>query len=134
MSEDAKAKQAEEVTKQSQELILKYTENARKMMELSRIHARQFMGMRNENDPRLRYLIELDSMMNMLQSQVEVLTTLVTTQLGVDKLDYLKCAEQVMANSLKRMQDSLGITGWDEAGSPLFDLAKYKEVTSLWPK
>lgn len=134
MAEDTKLKPNDEATKKVQGYLDRYTVTARKIAAISRIHSRQFIGTRAEGDPRLTYLVELETTLNILSAQVEVLTTLVTTKLGLNPDVFMKCTEEILESTLTRLQQPLAITSWDEQGNPIFDLVKYKEVTALWPR
>lgn len=134
MSEEDKKKQLEEFQKVAQGYMKAYTEIAAKMTQVSRIRARMFLGVRQENDPRLLYLVELETLVQVTVAQTEALATCVSMLLGPGSTEYMLAAQETMTKALERMQNVLGITAWDESGDPIFDLAKYKEVTQNWPR
>lgn len=134
MVDEEQKKTLEEFQKVAHSYITAYADIAEKMTKISRIRARMFLGLRNENDPRLLYLVELESLIQVTVAQTEALATVVCGLLGPGNTEYMKVAQEAMTKALERMQNALGITGWDAEANPMLDLEKYKEVTANWPK
>lgn len=63
MVDEDQKKKLEEFQKVAQGYMKAYTDIAEKMTNLSRIRARQFLGLRSENDPRLLYIVELETLL-----------------------------------------------------------------------
>jgi len=129
----------EEKDRQEQERAhAAYLANYRQMVErlsfLSKFNVRQFMGTREEGDPRVTYLASLESFKNLVNSQLSGIIRILTMMLGEKKQEFLKIMEEELANQLKVMEDDVGITGWTEEGQPQFDLKVLSEKTARWPK
>jgi hypothetical protein len=120
--------------KKEQALLEEYRNMVKKLRALSKISVRQFLGSRADGDPRVEYLTEIEAFKNLANVYFEVIMGLTFTKLGVSKEEYLKINCEQLSNQLKTMEQDLCITGWDQQGNPLFDLVRYAERTSNWPK
>ena len=121
----------------NQEELQKYVESYRKMVEklntLSRIAVKQFLGSRPADDPRVVYLAGMETFRNLANAQLEVLVRLATEKLGVKREEFLQMSNEEMDKQVKAMEEDLRVTGWDNAGQPIFDLQAYRERTIGWP-
>jgi hypothetical protein len=125
-------KKAEEYKNQA--AVINYKEMTRKVGVLSRITVRQLLGTRPETDPRTEYMTTLEMRVIMSGMQQEVLLELAITKLGLSRDDFLKAMTEKMQETVKAFEDDLCVQDWDDAGNPIFDLAKYAERTKLWPR
>jgi len=114
-----------------------YMENYKQLVQhltfLSRFNVRQFMGTRQEGDPRVDYLAGLEGFKNLANSQLSGIIRILTMMLGDKKQEFLKIMEEELGNELKSMEEELGVTGWTAEGSPQFDLQVLRERTKGWP-
>ena len=113
--------------------VANYKEMVKKLRVLSKVAVRQFLGTRADGDPRLEYMTDLEAFKNLANVHLEVLMELTIKKLGITKEDYLKAHVRFLNAQIQTMEKDLAVTGWDEKGSPIFDLAAYRERTKLWP-
>jgi len=119
---------------QNEVYLANYKEMVKKLRVLSKVAVRQFLGTRRaDDDPRLEYMTDLEAFKNLANVHLEVLMELTIKKLGITRKDSLKVHGDQLAAQLKTMEQDLCVTGWDEKGSPIFDLAAYRERTKLWP-
>jgi len=124
-------------TKKQKEQNEAYMETYKKLVErlcwLSRFNVRQFMGTREEGDPRVDYLAGLESFKNLANSQLSGIIRILTMMLGDRKPEFLKIMEEELDRQIKAMEEDVGITKWAEDGTPRFNLQVLKEKTKDWP-
>ena len=135
---------AKKETKEQKEQNEAYMENYKKLVErlywLSTFNVRQFMGTREEGDPRdphgpvrVNYLAGLESFKNLANAQISGIVRVLTMLLGDKKPEFLKIMEEELANQIKAMEEDVGITEWANDGTPRFDLQVLREKTKGWP-
>ena len=128
---------AKRETKKQREQNEAYMKNYKQLVQrltfLSRFNVRQFMGTRQEGDPRVDYLAGLEGFKNLANSQLSGIIRVLTMMLGDRKQEFLKIMEEELGNELKSMEVELGVTGWTAEGSPQFDLQVLRERTKGWP-
>ncbi len=128
---------AKRETKKQREQNEAYMENYKQLVQrlywLSKFNVRQFMGTRDEGDPRVDYLAGLESFKNLANAQLSGIIRILTMMLGDKKQEFLKVMEEELASQLKSMEEDVGIVGWSAEGSPQFDLAILREKTRGWP-
>jgi len=128
---------AKETKKQQQEKNEAYLENYKKMVQrlywVSKFNVRQFMGTREEGDPRVNYLAGLESFKNLANVQIAGIVRILTMMVGDKKQELLQIMEDELAAQIKVMEEDVGIVGWSAEGSPQFDLAILREKTKGWP-
>ena len=120
--------------KKSEQYMANYKELIGKLHTLSRMSVRQFLGTRQEGDPRVDYLTGLESFKNLANVQLSVLLRLATEKLGVKKEDFLAMSEDELKQQIASMAESLAVTGWNEDGTPILDLQAHLEKTASWPR
>ena len=129
---------AKKETKEQQEQNEAYMETYKKLVErlywLSRFNVRQFMGTREEGDPRVDYLAGLESFKNLANSQLSGIIRILTMMLGDKKPEFLKIMEEELNNQLKALEDDIGVVTWSDDGTPRFDLGVLREKTKGWPQ
>ena len=130
MNKAEKAKQE----KENEAYKENYKRQVQRLMFISRFNCRQFLGSRQEGDPRVDYLAGLESFKNLVDSQLSGIIRLLTMMLGDKKEEFLKIMEEELDNHLKVMEEEVGITGWTEDGQPQFDLQVLREKTKGWPQ
>jgi hypothetical protein len=123
-----------QVEKQNEALLGTYKQMLEKLKVLSKISARQFLGTRADDDPRLVYLTDLETFKNMANVHIEVIMEFIIKKLKVTREEFLKAQTDLISSQVATMETDLCVTGWDQQGNPLFDLAKYAERTRTWPK
>ena len=129
---------AKKETKEQREQNEAYMETYKKLVErlywLSRFNVRQFMGTREEGDPRVDYLAGLESFKNLANSQLSGIIRILTMMLGDKKPEFLKIMEEELNNQLKALEDDIGVVTWSDDGTPRFDLGVLREKTKGWPQ
>ena len=124
--------------KEKQEKAKAYLENYKQMIQrlyfVSRFNVRQFLGTRQEGDPRVEYLAALEGFKNLANAQITGVIRAVTLMLGEKKQEFLDIMAEELANQLKVMEDEVGITDWTAEGQPQFDLQVLREKTKGWPQ
>ncbi len=129
---------AKKETKEQKEQNEAYMETYKKLVErlywLSRFNVRQFMGTREEGDPRVDYLAGLESFKNLANSQLSGIIRILTMMLGDKKPEFLKIMEEELNNQLKALEDDIGVVTWSDDGTPRFDLGVLREKTKGWPQ
>ena len=124
-------------TKKQREQNEAYMENYKQLVQrltfLSRFNVRQFMGTRQEGDPRVDYLTGLEGFKNLANSQLSGIIRILTMMLGDKKQEFLKIMEEELGNQLKSMEEDIGVVGWTDTGEPQFDLQVLKGKTAGWP-
>ena len=128
----AKTKKKQEA--EDQALLDEYKKQAERLDFLSKFNVRQFMGTREEGDPRVAYLAGLEGFKNLANTQISGIVRIVTMMLGDKKQEFHKIMAEELANHVKSMEAEVGITGWTEDGKPKFDLAVLREKTKDWPR
>ena len=111
-----------------------YRALATKLETLSKLAVRQFLGTRPEGDPRVDYLAGLEVFMNVATAQLAALNSMMTALLGDNVETFRKAGLAELAEQVESMEKQLAVTGWDEAGNPLFDLQASRELTKRWPE
>ncbi len=115
-------------------LLETYKAMVGKVHALSKVSVRQFLGSRDEGDPRVEYLTDLEAFKHLANVHLEVIMDLCIKKLGITKEEFLKSQSELISSQVESMEKDLCVTGWDQQGNPLFDLPKYAERTKLWPK
>lgn len=129
-----KTKEKKEQAYKEQAYMDNYKEMLGKLHILSRMAVRQFLGTRDERDPRVKYLTGVESFKNLANVQLSVLLRLATEKLGVKKADFLAMSEDELKQQIASMEESLAVTGWNKDGTPVLDLQAHLERTKEWPK
>lgn len=129
----AKRKQEAKQDKEAERYLADYKGMVRQLTILSRIAARQLLGTRADEDPRLEYVAALESFKNLSNVQTSVLIRLVTEKLGVKREEFLELSREELAKQIEAMEQDLCVTGWDSSGNPVFNLQAYRERTAGWP-
>ena len=129
-----KKEEKEKQEKENQAHMEKYKELVQRLTFLSRFNVRQFMGSRQEGDPRVEYLAGLEEFKNLVNSQLSGIIRILTMMLGDKKQEFMKIMEEELGNELKSMEEELGVTGWTDEGQPQFDLQILREKTKGWPQ
>jgi len=129
-----KKEEKEKQEKENQARVEKYKELVQRLTFLSRFNVRQFMGSREEGDPRVEYLAGLEEFKNLVNSQLSGIIRILTMMLGDRKPAFLNIMEEELANQLKVMEEELGVTSWTAEGQPQFDLQVLRERTKGWPQ
>ena len=128
---------AKKETKAQKEQNEAYLENYKQLVErlywMSRFNVKQFMGTREEGDPRVGYLAGLESFKNLANAQISGIVRVLTMMLGDRKPEFLKIMEEELANQIKAMEEDVGVTEWADDGTPRFDLKVLREKTAGWP-
>lgn len=128
---------AKRETKHKREQIEAYMANYKQQVQrlywLSKFNVRQFLGTRQDGDPRVDYLTGLESFKNLANAQISGVVRILTMMLGDKKQEFLKVMDEELASQLKAMEEDVGIVGWSAEGSPQFDLAVLREKTKGWP-
>ena len=118
--------------------IEKYTANYEEMVNklkvLSRMNVRQFMGTREDGDPRVNYLTEMEASKNLANVHLSTLLEVVSQMFGSKGGELLKMMEQTLSQQIKSMEETLAVTGWNKDGTPKLDLQAHLERTQTWPK
>ena len=123
-----------DVVKENEAYMENYKQLVQRLTFLSRFNVRQFMGTREEGDPRVDYLAGLEGFKNLVNAQVSGIVRILTMMLGDKKQEFLGILEEELANHLKSMEEELGVTGWTAEGQPQFDLQVLRERTRGWPQ
>ena len=127
-------KETEEQKKQNEAYVETYKKLVERLYWLSRFNVRQFMGTREEGDPRVDYLAGLESFKNLANSQLSGIIRILTMMLGDKKPEFLKIMEEELNNQLKALEDDIGVVTWADDGTPRFDLGVLREKTKGWPQ
>lgn len=127
------AKETKKQREQNEAYMENYKQLVQRLTFLSRFNVRQFMGTRQEGDPRVDYLAGLEGFKNLANSQLSGIIRILTMMLGDKKQEFLKIMQEELGNELKSMEEGLGVTGWTAEGSPQFDLQVLREMTKGWP-
>lgn len=120
--------------KKNEEYMENYKALVGKLYTLSRMNVRQFLGTREDGDPRVEYLTGLESFKNLANVQLQVLLGVVYAMVGERKPAVLKMMEEELGKQIESMQEALAVTGWKEDGSPVLDLQKHLANTVSWPR
>ncbi len=118
---------------ENQALLDEYKKQAERLYFLSKFNVRQFMGTREEGDPRVNYLAGLEGFKNLVNAQLAGIIRILTMMLGDKKSEFHKIMAEELGNQVKSMEEEVGITGWTEDGQPQFDLQVLREKTKGWP-
>ena len=124
----------EKQDKENEAYLENYKQLVQRLTFLSRFNVRQFMGTREEGDPRVDYLAGLEGFKHLVNSQLSGIIRVLTMMLVDKKQEFLKIMEEELGNELKSMEEELGVTGWTEEGQPQFDLQVLRERTRGWPQ
>jgi len=119
---------------ENQALLDEYKKQAERLYFLSKFNIRQFMGTREEGDPRVDYLAGLEGFKNLVNAQLSGIIRILTMMLGDKKSEFHKIMAEELSNQVKSMEGDVGITGWTEEGQPQFDLNVLREKTKGWPQ
>ena len=137
MKKPQKAEQKEK----SEKYMANYKQLVERLYWMSRFNVRQFMGTREEGDPRdphgperVKYLAGFESFKNLANAQISGIVRILTMMLGAKKQEFLKVMEEELTAQIKSMEEDIGIIGWSEEDSPQFDLAALGKKTKGWPK
>jgi len=126
----------EQTTKQKQ--YEAYMENYRTLVQhlqfLSSFNVREFMGTREDGDPRVHYLAGLEGFKNLANAQLSGIIRFLDESKDGKKTDLFPIMAEELAAHVKSMEEDLGVTGWNEEGHPQFDLQILKEKTKGWPQ
>lgn len=120
--------------KKVEEYTANYNEMINKIKVLSRMNVRQFLGTRQEGDPRVEYLNQMETDRNLANVQVSALLEVVSEMFGSKGGELLKVMKRTLSQQIKSMEESLAVTGWNEDGTPQLDLQAHLEKTANWPK
>jgi len=116
------------------EYMANYGEMTKKLLVLSRMNVRQFLGTRKEGDPRVEYLTQIEAFKNLTNVQLSTLLEVVSKMFGSKGGELLKVFEAALTQQVQAMEESLGVTGWKEDGMPTLDLQAHLENTQGWPE
>jgi len=119
---------------ENQALMDEYKKQAERLYFLSKFNVRQFMGTREEGDPRVSYLAGLEGFKNLVNAQLAGIIRILTMMLGDKKAEFHKIMAEELGNQVKSMEEDIGITGWTDDGQPQFDLNVLREKTKGWPQ
>lgn len=111
-----------------------YGEMTKKVYILSKMNVRQFLGTRQEGDPRVEYLTQLEAFKNLANVQLSALIEVLTDMLGKKSGVLLRKFEQTLEQQVQSMEESLAVTGWMEDGTPMLDLQAHLGKTGGWPQ
>ena len=128
-----KKSEKEKQDKENEAYMERYKQLVERLTILSRFNVRQFMGTRQEGDPRVDYLAGLEGFKNLVNAQLSGIIRILNMMLGEKKQEFLKIMEEELANQLKVMEEEVGIIGWMAEGQPQFDLQVLREKTKGWP-
>lgn len=92
------------------------------------------MGTREDGDPRVHYLVGLESFKNLANAQLSGIIRFLNESKEGKKPDLFPIMAEELADHIKSMEEDLGVTGWTEEGHPQFDLQILKEKTKGWPQ
>ena len=118
---------------ENQALLDEYKKQAERLYFLSKFNVRQFMGTREEGDPRVNYLAGLEGFKNLVNAQLAGIIRILTMMLGDKKSEFHQIMAEELGNQVKSMEEDIGVTGWTEDGQPQFDLQILREKTGGWP-
>ncbi len=123
----------DEKQKENEAYMENYKHQVQRLTFLARFNVRQFLGTRQEGDPRVDYLAGLEGFRNLVNAQISGIIRLQTMMLGDKRKEFLDIMAEELANQLKSMEEELGVTGWTDENEPQFDLQVLKEKTAGWP-
>ena len=127
-------RETEKQREQNEAYMENYKQLVRRLTFLSLFNVRQFMGTRQEGDPRVDYLAGLESFKNLVNAQISGIVRVLTMMLGDKKQEFLDIMAEELSNHLKVMEEEVGIVGWKDDGLPQFDLQVSREKTKGWPQ
>jgi len=127
------AKRETKKREQNEAYMENYKQQVQRLYWLSKFNVRQFLGTRQDGDPRVDYLAGLEGFKNLANSQLSSIIGILTMMLGDKKQEFLKVMEEELANQIKAMEEDIGVVGWTDNGEPQFDLAVLRERTRGWP-
>ena len=125
--------QTKKQSAQNEAYMENYKQQVQRLYWLSKFNVRQFLGTRQDGDPRVDYLAGMESFKNLANAQISGVVRILTMMLGDKKQEFLKVMAQELAIQIKSMEEDVGIVGWSAEGSPQFDLAILREKTKGWP-
>lgn len=127
--------------KKVEEYMANYNQMFNRLHILSRMNVRQFLGTRQEGDPRdpygparVEYLTQMEAFKNLANVQLSTLLEVVSEMFGSKGGELLKVMERTLSQQIKSIEESLAVTGWNEDGTPKLDLQAHLEKTANWPK
>lgn len=122
------------LSKEEQAYVDNWQVKVKRVLILSQEGGRQFLGTRDEGDPRVEYLTGLEAARNLAQVQIACLLRLVTEKLGVSQEDLRTVMAEEMEKQLTTMEEELGVIGWNQDGTMRLDLQAHAEKTKGWPR
>jgi len=123
---------AEETSEEKQAYLDNFREKVRRLHVLSGAAVRQFLGTREEEDPRVEYLTGLEVRTNMANVQLSSLLRLTTEKRSPE--DYPTMAAEELEKQVETMQEDLAVIGWNEDGTMKLDLQAHRKKTAKWPR
>lgn len=127
-------KETKEEEEQNKAYMENYTKLVQRLYWLSKFNVRQFMGNREEGDPRVDYLAGLEGFKNLANAQISGIVRILTMMLGRKKQEFLKVMEEELGSQIKSMEEEVGVVSWADDGTPRFDLKVLREKTEAWPQ
>lgn len=119
---------------ESQALLDEYKKQAERLYFLSKFNVRQFLGTREEGDPRVSYMAGLEAFKNLANAQLGGIVRILTIMLGDRKSEFHKIMAEELGNHVKSMEEEVGVASWTEEGKPIFNLQILREKTKGWPQ
>ncbi len=129
-----KKAEKEKQEKENEAYMENYKQLVQRLTFLSRFNVRQFLGTREEGDPRVEYLAGLEGFKNLVNAQLSGIIRILPMMLGDKKQEFLKIMEDELITQLKSMEEELGVMSWTGEGQPQFDLQILREKTRSWPE
>jgi len=120
--------------KQYEDYMENYRTLSLRLQTLSSFNVREFMGTREDGDPRVHYLTGLEGFKNLANAQLSGIIRFLNEGKGDKKPDLLAIMAEELASHLKSMEEDLGVTGWTAEDLPQFDLQVLREKTKGWPQ
>lgn len=120
--------------KKVDEYMANYGEMTTRLLVLSQMNVRQFLGTRVEGDPRVAYLTQMEAFKNLADVQLSTLLEVVSNMFGSKGGELLKRFEEALSQQIASMEESLAVIGWNEDGTPILDLQAHLEKTKGWPQ
>ena len=127
-------KETKEEKEQNEAYMENYTKLVQRLYWLSRFNVRQFMGNREEGDPRVDYLAGVEGFKNLANAQISGIVRILTMMLGTKKQEFLKVMEEELTSQIKSMEEEVGVVSWADDSTPRFDLQVLREKTKGWPQ